>query len=118
MDTEFNFEETDDGDSTCRTFKLVNPSPHISTSGGELWIEDEKIDEYNLHIGELGIYDLTSADLSKLVIQAANHLITNGHRFEYRTRRSDNQQDLVEVDLCTGKIVLGKDNEEYVEVLK
>lgn len=101
-------ETTEDG-VCCK----VDASCHISTSGGEMQDDDFELDEYSLHIDDLTVCGLSSSQLSKLVVQAINHLRTNGHVYEHRIREADGQTDLVEVDIRSKKILVGVTGESY-----
>lgn len=101
-------ERTEDG-VCCK----VDAPCYISTSGGEMQDDDFSLDEYSIHIDDLMLCGIPSAQLSKLVVQAINHLRTNGHLFEYRVREADGQTDLVEVDVRTKKVLIGVTGENY-----
>jgi hypothetical protein len=58
-------------------------NPPINTYGGEAWIDDFHLDEYSIQIGNLTIADIPSKELIKLATTMVNHLIVNGHRFEF-----------------------------------
>jgi hypothetical protein len=89
----------------------------IHTSGGENWDDDIHTDSYNISIGPVTVWDLTSAQLSKLAVEAINHLRTNGHRFDYRYGVTDNRSGFVEIDL-EGKVVVGEGAEKYHEKIQ
>jgi hypothetical protein len=52
------------------------------TFGGECWIDDLELDAYGIQIGDLSVSNIPSEVLKRLVVEAVNHLITNGHRFQ------------------------------------
>ena len=63
----------------------INPNdkPHIQVYGGEMWVDDEKHDDYGITIDGLRIDGIKAEDLKRLVIEAVNHLIVNGHHFYF-----------------------------------
>lgn len=85
---------------------------YIATSGGEHWDGDYHSDSYNISVGPVTIFDMTAAQLSKLAVEAINHLRNNGHRFDYRYGATDNREGFVEVDM-DGKVVVGEGIEKY-----
>lgn len=52
---------------------------NVTTSGGEFWNDDTKIDEYTLSID---IFELKSERLIQIATDILNHLMVNGHKFE------------------------------------
>lgn len=63
-------------------------SYNISTYGGETWLDDYEIREYGIQIGDLTIAEINPEEMKKLGIVIINHLISNGHEFEFY---NDNQ---------------------------
>ena len=61
---------------------------NISTYGGEGWIDDFFLDEYGIQIGDLSISEITSKRMKELGVCIINHLLANGHLFEFY---NDNQ---------------------------
>lgn len=55
----------------------------IYTYGGECWIEDYEIKEYGIQIGELTISEINPEQFKDLAIKMVNHLMSNGHEFEF-----------------------------------
>jgi hypothetical protein len=84
-----------------------NQDDRIYTSGGEGWLEDDfYLDEYDIHIGDVSIYNIPSEKLIQLVKVAANHLLLCGHRLEIR---ETGEQDQREVLVCVDKETSGKE---------
>lgn len=61
---------------------------NISTYGGESWIDDYEIREYGIQIGDLTIAEINPEEMKKLGVAIINHLMANGHEFEFY---NDNQ---------------------------
>ncbi len=61
---------------------------NISTYGGESWIDEYEFKEYGIQIGDLTIHEITPEDMKKLGVCIINHLMANGHEFEFY---NDNQ---------------------------
>lgn len=69
--------------------KDFNIDPYnISTYGGESWIDDFELKEYGIQIGDLTIAEITPEQMKMLGVAIINHLMSNGHQFEFY---NDNQ---------------------------
>ena len=67
----------------------ISTDPYsISTYGGESWIGDYEMKEYGIQIGDLTIAEISPEDIKKLGVCIINHLMANGHEFEFY---NDNQ---------------------------
>ena len=55
----------------------------MSTYGGEYHDDSYDHSEYGLQIGDVSIGEFTPTQFKKLAITMMNHLITNGHTFEF-----------------------------------
>lgn len=54
------------------------------TFGGEFTDpEAGTFDDYGFQLGDLTVHNLTGEEFSKFVCSAMNHLMLNGHRFEF-----------------------------------
>lgn len=55
----------------------------INSFGGEGWDEDIAIREYGIQLGDLTLCDITPEEYKSLGISIINHLMANGHKFEF-----------------------------------
>lgn len=55
----------------------------IYSFGGEIDIDDMFIREYGVQIGDLTLSDITPEEYKNLGISIINHLMANGHKFEF-----------------------------------
>ena len=64
----------------------------IQISGGEYWDGDSEFDDYQLSINDLMIDHIPARVLKEIVLNAANHLIVNGHDFKIVPDESQDQR--------------------------
>ena len=64
-------------------YELKDDATFTQTFGGESWIDDWKTDDYGFQLGDLTVHNLTGIELAKFVCTATNHLMLNGHRFDF-----------------------------------
>lgn len=64
-------------------YELSDDATFTQTFGGESFIDDWKNDDYGFQLGDLTVHNLTGAEFAKFVCSAMNHLMLNGHRFEF-----------------------------------
>ncbi len=69
-------------------YKLDNDDKFEQTFGGESYIDDFEVDDYGFMIGDISIHNLKGKEFSKFVCQAMNHLMLNGHEFEFEKTNS------------------------------
>lgn len=55
---------------------------YMNIAGGQFWDHDYEYDEYTVQFEDADI-EMDSATLKKMVIDAVNHLMVNGHSFEF-----------------------------------
>lgn len=55
----------------------------FQTFGGECWILDQYDDYYGIQLGNVSFCGIKSQFLAGLAVEAINHLIVNGHDFEF-----------------------------------
>ena len=53
------------------------------TFGGEMEDDLGRIDDYGFQLGSLTVSGLVGAEFAQFVCSAMNHLMLNGHRFEF-----------------------------------
>jgi len=81
-----------------KSYRLSSTDTFRQTFGGEGHCDDFDIDDYGFSFGEVSIYGITGKELSKFVCSAMNHLMVNGHRFEFvNTGHQDLQQEVREI---------------------
>lgn len=62
----------------------LDPVNTVATYGGEQWINGScKIDNYGIQINDFSIDGIPSETAKVLVVALINHLILNGHYFEF-----------------------------------
>lgn len=57
---------------------------HVGTFGGEHHHYDYSMEDYGITIEELSISGLTPKHFKELAVTMINHLMINGHRFEFK----------------------------------
>ena len=73
------------------------PNFAVQISGGEYWDGDFEIDDYQLSINDLRINNIPAKFLKEIVLEAANHLIVNGHDFQIvKDDHQDQRYKLIE----------------------
>ena len=78
------------------------------TFGGEQWIDDDFINDYGFQLGNLSVCNVKGVELARFATAAINHLMLNGHRFEF--------VKTCEIDLPTElRIVTPNDKRELTE---
>lgn len=63
--------------------ELENGNAFIQTFGGEYDIDGFGENDYGLTIGDLFVSNIRGKQLAKLAVSAINHLMLNGHEFEF-----------------------------------
>ena len=53
------------------------------TFGGEMEDDSGRVDDYGFDLGALTVHGIKGVEFAKLVASAVNHLMLNGHRFEF-----------------------------------
>jgi len=64
---------------------------YISTYGGEYTDRDIEWDEYGIQIGDLSISDIPASAMKILAITMVNHLMLNGHDFEFASQHDQDR---------------------------
>lgn len=72
------------------------PSDQFSTFGGEYRDNDYEFAEYGIDMGYVCFYNLSPNQMKSLGLSIINHLIANGHSFEFRDNRNGNGEYLCE----------------------
>ena len=55
----------------------------IRTFGGEYHDDDLQIDEYGIQCDDMAIWNIPSSAFKNLAVEMINHLMRNGHDFEF-----------------------------------
>lgn len=64
-------------------YELKDDDRFEQTFGGESYIDGWHVDDYGFQLGDLTVDNLTGVEFSRFVCSAMNHLMLNGHRFEF-----------------------------------
>lgn len=68
----------------------------ISSSGGEGWADDFRLDDYALTIGDdFSVYGILGKDLARAMPGIINHLRLNGHKFSFEPDHTSQDQPIV-----------------------
>ena len=70
-------------DNTENSVKFNTSDLDIHTFGGEIHDDMGIWDAYGIQLGDLTIHDLQSPQMIELGVTIINHLIVNGHNFEF-----------------------------------
>lgn len=69
-------------DSICEeTFEIC--LNNISVYGGEYWDDSYQFSDYGIQLEDVTIAELTPEQYKRLGVQIIDHLLSNGHDFEF-----------------------------------
>ena len=70
---------------------LINPDENLSVFGGEYWDDDICYDDYGINFEQCSIFGIKSNQMIYLTCQMVNHLMANGHNFQFVTTNEQDQ---------------------------